>query len=120
MECCLSNGSTWIKTLVQDAHEHAGVEHLRLAKVSAHNVQKFSASWAVFNGAPFDEIMQAAYWKSHTTFTNFYLTAMATQAEGLFALGPMVAARTVIQPPGASSDEEMGLHPAVPLLPSGD
>ena len=33
--------STWIKKLVQDAHEHAGVEHLRLAKVSAHDVWKF-------------------------------------------------------------------------------
>ena len=30
--------SSWIKKLVQDAQEHAGVEHLRLAKASAHNV----------------------------------------------------------------------------------
>ena len=56
--------STRIKKLVQDAYEHAGVQHLRLAKVSAHEVWKISASWAAFNGAPFDEIMQAAYWKS--------------------------------------------------------
>ena len=53
--------SIWNKKLVQDAHEHAGVQHLRLAKVSAHDVRKFPASWAAFNGAPFDEIMQAAY-----------------------------------------------------------
>ena len=32
--------SIWIKKSVQDAHEHAGVEHLCLAKVSAHDVQK--------------------------------------------------------------------------------
>ena len=82
--------SIWIKKLVQDAHEHAGVEHLRLAKVSAHDVRKFLASWAEFNGVPFDEIMQAAYWKSQTTFTSFYLNAMVTQAEGLFALGPIL------------------------------
>ena len=111
---------TLIKKLVQDAHEHAGVEHLRLAKLSAHDVRRFSASWAVFNGAPLDENMQAAYWKSETTFTSFYLKAMVTQAKGLFALGPIVAAQTVIQPLGASSDEEEGLHPAVPLLPSGN
>ena len=37
---------TWIKKLVQDAHEHVEVEHLCLAKVSAHDVRKFSASWA--------------------------------------------------------------------------
>ena len=91
--------STWIKKLVQDAHEHAGVEHLCLTKVSAHDIRKFSASWAAFNGAPFDEIMQAAYWKSQTTFTSFYLKAMVTQAEGLFALGPIVATQTVILPP---------------------
>ena len=112
--------SIWIKKLVRDAHEHAGVEHLRLAKVSAHNVWKFSASWAAFNGAPFDEIMQAAYWKSQTTFTSFYLKAMATQAKGLFALGRIVASQTVIQPPATSSDEDEGIHPAVPLVPSGD
>ena len=106
--------------MVQDAHEHAGVEHLRLAKVSGHEVQKFSASWAVFNSAPFDEIMQAAYWKSQTTFTSFYLKAMVTQAEGLFALNPIAVAQTVIQPPGTSSDEEEGIHPAVSLVPTGD
>ena len=106
----LAHISTWIKKLVQDAHEHAGVDHLHLAKVSAHDVRKFSASWTAFN-----EIMQAAYWKSQTTFTSFYLKAMATQA-----LGPIVAAQTVIQPPGTSSDEEEGLHPAVLLLPSGE
>ena len=112
--------SIWIKKLVQDAHEHARVKHLRLAKVTAHDVRKFLASWAAFNGAPFNEIMQAAYWKSQTTFTSFYLKAMATQAKGLFALGPIVVAQTVIQPPGTSSDEEEGIHSAVPLLPSGD
>ena len=32
--------STWIKKLVQDAHEHAGVEHLRLAKGSAQGVRQ--------------------------------------------------------------------------------
>ena len=106
--------------MVQDAHEHAGVEHLRLAKVSAHDVRKFSASWAAFNGAPFNEVMQAAYWNSLTTFTSFFLKAMATQAKGLIALGPIVAAHTFIQPPSASLDEEEGLHPAVPLLPSSD
>ena len=63
--------------------------------------------------------MQAAYWKSQTTFTSFYLKAMATQVEGLFALGPIVAVQTVIQAPGTSSDEEEGIHPAVPLLPPG-
>ena len=83
-------------------HEYAGIEHLRLAKVSALDVWKFSTSWAAFNSAPFDEIMQAVYWKSQTTFTSFYLKAMLTQTEGLFALGPIVAAWTVIQPPGTS------------------
>ena len=88
--------------------------------VLAHDVCKFSAYWAAFNGAPFDEIMQAAYCKSQTTFTSFYRKATATQAKGLFALGPIVAAQTVIQPPSGSLDEEEVLHPADPLLPSGD
>ena len=52
--------SIWIKKLVQGAHEHAGVEYLCLAKVSSLFIRKFSASWAVFNNVPFDDIMQAA------------------------------------------------------------
>ena len=75
---------------------------------------------AAFNGAPFNEIMQATSWKSQTTFTSFYLKAMASQADGLFALHPNVAGQTVIQPPGTSSDEKEGHHPSVPLIPSGD
>ena len=79
--------SIWINKLVQDAHEHAGVDHLRLAKVSAHDVRKFSASRAAFNGAPFHEIMQAAYWKSQTTFTSFYLKNGDSSRGAVFA-GP--------------------------------
>ena len=66
----------------------AHIEHLRLAKVSAHDVRKFSASWAAFYSAPFDEITQAAYSKSQTTITSFYLKAMATQAEELLLWAP--------------------------------
>ena len=87
-----------------------------MAKVSAQDLHKFLASWAAFNDATFDEIMSAAYWKSQTTFTNVYLKAMATQDEGLFALGFIVACPTVIHPPGIPSDEEQGDYPAVHFL----
>ena len=75
----------------------------------------FSTSWAAFNSAPFDEIMQAAY--CQTPFTNFCLKAKATPAEGLFALALIMASQTVISPPGHSS-RLGGWDPPSPSLDS--
>ena len=114
--------STWIRKLVQNAHEHAGVEHVHLAKGSAHDVWKFSACWAAFNGAPFDQIMQARLCKLEEPD---YLYQLLSQSNGdssqrVVCSVPHCGSPNSHPAPGASSDEEEGLHHAVPLLPSGD
>ena len=47
----------------------------------AHDVRAVSASWAFFRGVPMREILQAACWKSPTTFTSCYLRDVL-QTEG--------------------------------------
>ena len=44
-----------------------------LIQVKAHDIRAFSASKAFYGGVSVDQIMQACHWKSHNTFTNFYL-----------------------------------------------
>ena len=45
-----------------------------------------------------DQIMQACHWKSHNTFTKFYLKDLAgqDQKEGSYHLGSFVAAQQVM------------------------
>ena len=44
-----------------------------------------------------ETILRAASWKSHNTFTTFYLRDLSTEADGLLALGPLVASRSVVR-----------------------
>ena len=51
-----------------------------LLGVKAHDVRAFAASKAFYGGVSMDQIMQACHWKSHNTFTRFYLKDLAGQA----------------------------------------
>ena len=56
---------------------------MTLANVTAHVVRSIATSWAVFNNAPFKDMMQAADWTGHSTFQTFYSRAMAAHTGGL-------------------------------------
>ena len=45
----------------------------RLDSVRAHDTRRLATSWALFNGASVQEIMQAAHWVNESTFTSFYM-----------------------------------------------
>ena len=40
----------------------------------AHDVRGVAASWALFQGAPLDDILQSAVWKNPNSFISCYLT----------------------------------------------
>ena len=58
----------------------------------------FVVSKAFYMGVSMDHIMQAFQWKSHSTFTKFYLKDLAGQdlTEGFYHLGAFVAVLQVI------------------------
>ena len=91
--------SNWIVSLIKRAHRDSSDDDCRLANVTAHEVRSIATSWAIYNNAPFEEIMQAADWSGQSTFTKFYSHAMAAHAEGLYDLGPIVAAQSVVARP---------------------
>ena len=57
-------------------------------------------------GVSVDQIMSACHWKSHNTFTHFYLKDIAWADKDFLYLGPVVAAQKCI--PG---DTTSGLLP---------
>ena len=91
--------SKWIINIIERAHRDADEETMALANVTAHEVRCIATSWAVFDNAPFEDVMQAADWTVCSTLQTFYGRAMAAHAEGLYDLGPLVVAQNVIGRP---------------------
>ena len=87
--------SSWIKQTVILCYELSDQEALTLHQVKAHDVRAFAASKAFQSGISLDQILSACHWKSHNTFTQFYLKNVAWADSELFHLGPVVAAQQV-------------------------
>ena len=68
---------------------------LTLHQVKAHDFRAFAASKAFQSGVSLEQILSACHWKSHNTFTQFYLKDVAWADTELFHLGPVVAAQQV-------------------------
>ena len=66
-------------------YELSDQEALTLHQVKAHDIRAFAACKA------FQQILSACHWKSHNTFTQFYLKDVAWADTELFHLGPVVA-----------------------------
>lgn len=85
--------SAWLKKVVLLAYESAEDEDCILLGVRAHEIRALAASWARFAGAPVSSILEACHWKSHNTFTSFYLRDLSVVANNLFSLGPLSVAQ---------------------------
>ena len=87
--------SSWIKQTVVLCYELSDQEALTLHQVKAHDARALAASKAFQSGISLDQILSACHWKSHNTFTQFYLKDVAWADSELFHLGPVVAAQQV-------------------------
>ena len=88
--------SQWIKRLIQYCYNGADNENLKLAGAKAHDVRALAASLAFKGGVSLSEILESCFWKSHSTFTNFYLKDVCWDNNDIFKLGPLVAAQHII------------------------
>ena len=89
--------SSWIKQTVILCYDLSDQEYLTLHQVKAHDVRAFAASKAFQSGISLDQILAACHWKSHNTFTQFYLKDVVWADLELFHLGPVVAAQQIHQ-----------------------
>ncbi|MES9882653.1 MAG: hypothetical protein ABW185_17440 [Sedimenticola sp.] len=89
--------SRWIALAIRKAYQGMSNRKLSMLKINAHEVRAMSTSWAFFNHASLTNIMDAACWKSHSTFSKFYLRSMSVQSHDLYKLGPLVAASQIVK-----------------------
>ena len=85
--------SSWIKQTVILCYDLSDQQALTLHQVKAHDVRAFAASKAFQLGVFLEQILSACHWKSHNTFTQFYMKDVAWADSELYHLGPVVAAQ---------------------------
>ena len=89
--------SSWIKqtVILCLCYEISDQEAHTLHQVKAHDVRAFAASKAFQSGVSLEQILSACHWKSHNTFTQFYLKDVAWADSELYHQGPVVAAQQI-------------------------
>ena len=88
--------SNWITSVVRGAYDKKHVHLHQLHRVSAHEVRALATSWQFRHTLSLEAVMDAASWRSHSTFSSFYLRDVTFIADDLLKLGPVVAAQRVV------------------------
>ena len=81
------------------AYQGSDLETQNLSKVKAHDIRSMAASLAFKGGVSLDQILGACFWKSHSTFTNFYLKDVAWRSKesSEYSLGSVVSAQHIVK-----------------------
>ena len=88
--------SRWISTVIRRAYQPDSHEHQTFHGVSAHEVRALATSWRFAHSMSLEEVMNAASWRSNSTFSSFYLRDVSRISGDLHALGPLVAAQGIV------------------------
>ena len=86
----------FLKSTILEAYQNVSEETMRLCRVTPHEIRALSASLAFTHNLAMDTVLEAAQWRSNTVFTAHYLKDVSIQYQNCRALGPIVAAGTVI------------------------
>ena len=89
--------SGWIRALIQFSYQKCPQHVIQLSAAKPHEVRALATSvaWKINHCLP--DILRAASWAHHNTFTSYYLKDISVMKGELHALGPFVAAQSVIQ-----------------------
>ena len=82
--------SSWIKQTMILCNQLSDQESLALHQDKAHEVRAIAASKAFQGGVSLEQILSACHWKSHNTFTQFYLKDVSWVDSQLYHLGQQV------------------------------
>ena len=88
--------SRWISEVIKFAYQGLSEADLSFLRIRPHELRALSSSWAFLNKTPLEDVLRAAFWRSPSTFSSFYLRSFAAQADNLHSLGPLVASQRVI------------------------
>ena len=76
--------SNWINTVLF-AYREASQEEAASLQVRAHDLRALATSWNLHSNIRLSDIFTPAQWRSHYTFTSFYLKGMTLHEEDSFA-----------------------------------
>ena len=93
----------WIRTVIKRSYATDRSALQRLHGRLAHEVRALSTSWSFSHNLSLSEVMQAASWRTHSTFSDFYLRDVSLMSDGMYQLGPVVTAQKIVEPPSQSS-----------------
>ena len=88
--------SQWTKNTIQTCYQSSNTADQQVTQVRAHDVRAMAASLAFKGGISLEQVLSSCYWKSHNTFTNFYLKDICWENDDIFKLGPIVSAQHVV------------------------
>ena len=82
--------SQWIKHTIHTRYQSSDMTDQQVTQVRAHDVRAMAA------GISFEQVLSSCYWRSHNTFTNFYLKDICWENDDIFKLGPIVSAQHIV------------------------
>ena len=88
--------SGWIRSLLHLVYTNANKDAASLCGRTTHAIRSMASSLAFSGQVDIEEVLKACSWKSHTTFSEFYLKDMSQVKGNLLTLGPLVAAQRVV------------------------
>jgi hypothetical protein len=88
--------SVWIRSLIKMAYELSEGSDSSLITASTHEIRALATSLAFTQNCSLQSVMEAACWRSHSTFSDFYLRDLSLSHDNILALGPIVAGQTII------------------------
>ena len=59
-------------------------------------------SWFFSHNLSLSEVMQTASWRTHSTFSDFYLRYVSPMSDGMYQLGPVITAQSIVGSPAQS------------------
>ena len=89
--------SSWIRNTIKFAYKNSDQQQRIINKVSVHEIRSIASSLSFGQNHSLSDINKKCYWKSHSTFTSFYLKDVALHSEEGLHLPNLVAAATVIK-----------------------
>ena len=90
--------SSWIQQAVKTAYTDASDEEAALVNVRAHDLRGVAASWNLHQSIPIGDILRAAQWRCHNTFTSYYLRDLSQQEDDILRLGPISVGQVLHAP----------------------
>ena len=90
--------SSWVKKLIKLVYKGNNDTARTLTGLRTHDIRGMAATLASRGTYRLEDLMDACSWKSHTTFTSFYLKDLSEIQGELHKLGPLAVAQTVVLP----------------------